>query len=179
MKNKKERLTILDVDKPDILDRYIPSESTFWEEVCLEINYIYSTIRRFIHDFIYGVKNIVYYFPIIWNDRHWDYEYCIDLIEKKLRQMQIGIRKDDILADTNKVCEEIGDTLYLIHVYKNASDYYEMSQQDLLQKIKDEKNIDKKEDLVKEYYVGLYQYEERQWLNLWSSIYNNMRGWWN
>lgn len=179
MKDKKERLTILDVDKPNIFDGYIPKKYTLWEEFCFEVSHICDTIRIFFRNIYYGIQNLVYYFPTIWEDRHWDYEYCIDLIEKKLIQMRNGIRKDNILAETNKVCKEIDDTLYLIQVYKNASDFYEMSQQDLLQQIKDEKDCKKKEELVQEYYVGLYQYEERQWLNLWSSIYNNMYKWWD
>ena len=40
---------------------------------------------RYYHKYVkYGVKNLIYWFPIIWKDRSWDSSYIFDIMKHKL-----------------------------------------------------------------------------------------------
>ena len=61
----------------------------------------YYDIRRpivRIHDFIryeipYGVKNLIRWFPMIWEDRDWDFLYMLHLLKQKLVFMSDSIER--------------------------------------------------------------------------------------
>lgn len=36
---------------------------------------------------VYGIQNLVRWFPIIWHDRDWDHHYLLKLMEFKFRKM--------------------------------------------------------------------------------------------
>jgi len=41
---------------------------------------------RFYHKYLkHGIKNIIYWFPIIWKDRNWDDHYIFDILKHKLK----------------------------------------------------------------------------------------------
>ena len=40
-----------------------------------------------IGSFIISVKQLVYWFPVIWKNRWWDYEYMLDLMKHQLEYM--------------------------------------------------------------------------------------------
>lgn len=42
----------------------------------------------------YGVKNIIYWFPIVWQDRWWDHIFLYSILNHKLKQMEKGFRED-------------------------------------------------------------------------------------
>jgi len=42
-----------------------------------------------------GVKNIIYWFPIIWKDRHWDSHYIFDILKHKLKAQANYIGSND------------------------------------------------------------------------------------
>jgi len=42
-----------------------------------------------------GVKNIWYWFPIIWKDRHWDDHYIYEILQHKLKEQANYIAKND------------------------------------------------------------------------------------
>lgn len=44
----------------------------------------------------YGVGNLIQWFPLIWNDRDWDYIYWIEMNIKKLKRMENLIRNKGI-----------------------------------------------------------------------------------
>jgi len=37
--------------------------------------------------FITGIKNLIYYLPVIWKDRDWDFAYVNDILEVKLKKV--------------------------------------------------------------------------------------------
>jgi hypothetical protein len=45
--------------------------------------------------FISGVKNIIYWFPIIWKDRNWDGHYIFDILQHKLKAQAKYIATND------------------------------------------------------------------------------------
>lgn len=67
------------------------------QEALDELERIYKRKRkaRFIrffsglfHDFVYGIRNIFTWMPIIWKDRQWDQAYLYAILGKKLKRME-------------------------------------------------------------------------------------------
>lgn len=173
---KEKQLSILDVtEKPEWFDYKL----TTLEKIEVEIKYIYSKITSFWHNLTYGIKNLIYYFPIIWNDRHWDYEYMLDLLEAKIKQMRDGINKDNILANTDEYVKQMDDVLWHIICFKEASDRFEAMSQDKLIAIQNETDKSKKEELIRLYYTDSVNYEDEQWCSIWEKISDNGRHWWD
>ena len=52
------------------------------------IEFLFKDLKNFVYDFLYGIKNIIKFAPIIWKDRWWDYAYFEDLILYKLKDME-------------------------------------------------------------------------------------------
>ena len=73
----------------------------------------YTLIPFFKYDIKYGVKNLIVYFPVIWNNREWDYLFLYKLMEKKLQRMEYNIRTyghhvgNEKDANRIKECHEI------------------------------------------------------------------------
>ena len=74
------------------------------------ISYIYR-IKDFIPNIpsyiIQGIKNLIYYFPIIWNDRDWDHYFFHKLLRHKLNSMEKYFRHADIIMDSKKYADKI------------------------------------------------------------------------
>ena len=43
-------------------------------------------------NFCTGIKNLIVWLPVIWNDRQWDYAYFLKLMDKKLDLMETAFR---------------------------------------------------------------------------------------
>jgi len=48
--------------------------------------YLYR-IKRFPINLYCGIKNIIRWTPVIWNDEDWDWEYLANILEYKFRRM--------------------------------------------------------------------------------------------
>lgn len=56
----------------------------------------------------YGIKNIIKWFPVIWNDRDWDYRYIYEILHKKLELKEQFFRSDKThVADWEQTADEI------------------------------------------------------------------------
>jgi len=53
---------------------------------------IWHFIRYIPHNIRIGIKNLIIWFPIIWNDRWWDYAFLLLILRKKLQLMEDGFR---------------------------------------------------------------------------------------
>ena len=58
---------------------------------------IYDRTYDFVAGIIHGTRNLIRWFPIIWGDRNWDWEYLARIMIFKLRMME-----KDMLSE-NKV----------------------------------------------------------------------------
>jgi len=70
----------------------------------------------FVRNIKYGVSNLVNWFPIIWNDRDWDYHFIYIILHKKLKRMENSIRYAPFVnaekrADEIKLCVNLLDRL--------------------------------------------------------------------
>ena len=72
-------------NRPWIVKKYglIP---VWWNH---EGKYLHTTIKR-------GVKNLIYWLPIIWKDRHWDSHYIFEIMIHKIKAQSKWIGDRDI-----------------------------------------------------------------------------------
>ena len=70
-------------------------------------------VRYWPYDLKYGVQNLIAYFPLIWQDRNWDYRFLYEMMNKKLERMEHNIRTYghhvNSIKDANQIkeCHEI------------------------------------------------------------------------
>lgn len=53
-----------------------------WDKVSLWWNFEGRYYHKFLRE---GIKNIIYWFPIIWKDRNWDHSYIYIMLQHKLK----------------------------------------------------------------------------------------------
>jgi hypothetical protein len=58
-------------------------------------------------DFFRGVKNLKYWFKVIWNDRYWDSYYLFVILCHKLSDMEKNFRKNQITASSEEDADNI------------------------------------------------------------------------
>jgi hypothetical protein len=57
---------------------------------------------------ITGIKNLIKWFPIIWNDKQWDYYYFYKILYHKLKLMEEFWKSDEpVSAKTEKTAKQI------------------------------------------------------------------------
>ena len=49
-----------------------------------------------------GIRNIIEWFPVIYEDRWWDYSFLYSILRKKLSLMEKGFREDGICLNSEK-----------------------------------------------------------------------------
>ncbi len=78
---------------------------------------VWNNITKIWYNFKYGITNLIKWFPVIWMDRDWDYQYFYKITRKKLKGMENlhrfhGHHVDDIIvANQIKTCISIIDRL--------------------------------------------------------------------
>lgn len=67
-----------------------------------------------IRKFIKGIKNLIYYFKVIWNDNDWDYSFITDLLYVKLNKTyqrynnkRYFVGQEDNTVKPLRICVEI------------------------------------------------------------------------
>ncbi len=56
---------------------------------------LWDNIKRLPWNIRRGVKNLVYWLPIIWNDRPWDQVYFFKILAHKLLSIEHGLDRED------------------------------------------------------------------------------------
>jgi len=59
-----------------------------FEDIWLEVCWKWDKVTNFYYDFKYGIKNLIKWFPVIWNDRDWDFAFMFALLEKKFEHYE-------------------------------------------------------------------------------------------
>lgn len=72
-----------------------------------------------------GIKNIIDYAPIIFQDRDYDYEYLLTLMEFKLDRMHKFFDNSNISTEDATTAQQIKDTLDAFDKYKECEYQYD------------------------------------------------------
>ena len=84
---------------------------------------------RYYHKFLkHGVKNIIYWFPIIWKDRNWDHGYIFDILQHKLKAQSKYIGSNDNHTRAQYDAQRMNLCVNLMQ--KLQDDFYEMEYMD-------------------------------------------------
>ena len=69
--------------EPEKKETWLSKIQKWWEENIYEA-YIEETLY-FFRKIKLGIKNLIEWFPIIWEDRHWDDKYIFDILQHKIK----------------------------------------------------------------------------------------------
>lgn len=98
----------------------------------MNIRSIIQTIKDAPRNIKYGIKNLIKWFPVIWQDRDWDHYFLYVILHHKLKYMEKVFLSDDChvmsakqTAAQIKICINLLDRLIEDEYHENASiDYY-------------------------------------------------------
>jgi len=68
--------------------------------------------------FLIGIKNLIFWLPIIWKDRNWDYYYILKMLKHKLKLMD----KEQSCRYT-KICQTLIDRIQDDYYYNEMNQY--------------------------------------------------------
>jgi hypothetical protein len=71
-------------------------------------------ISDFIDNIPHGIKNIQYWFPIIWKDRNWDSDYIFEILKHKLKAQSEYIRNKNRHTSSKRDAEMMMTCVNLI-----------------------------------------------------------------
>ena len=71
------------------------------------IGILFSKIRSTYFNIKYGIENLIKWFPIIWNDRDWDYYFLIKLMRFKTEQMSKLHKEYGHCLDSSKYAKQL------------------------------------------------------------------------
>ena len=79
-------------------------------------------IRGFIRGLKRGIRNVIYWLPVIWKDCHWDYSFFLDIMRHKLEAMRLSAT--NWMSEGNeKIVDDIQEAIVLID--RIANEEYE------------------------------------------------------
>lgn len=94
------------------------SLTSWWNH---EGKYLHTTFMR-------GIKNIWYWLPIIWKDRHWDHRYIFEILKHKLEAQSRYIGERDVHTRAKRDSEVMMTCVRLID--KIGEEFYQMEYMD-------------------------------------------------
>ena len=107
----------------------------------MSINIQYRSIKT-------GIKNLIFYFKVIWNDRFWDSYFIYILLDKKLQQMENNWCVNTYAEgdeETKKIIISLRQKIKSIIEYDNYDDYK------------------KEQKLKRKFFLELYKNMDRLW----------------
>lgn len=96
---------------------------TWWENTKFEILYFFQEQKYKIRKIQRGFENFWKYKSIIWNDRWYDYDFLVRIIEYKIKDMESHWGVDTHYVDDEvekKLLQELSDILKQIEIIENS-----------------------------------------------------------
>lgn len=100
------------------------------------IHKIEKIIDFFRYDVPYGIKNLISWFPVIWNHRDWDAEYSLIMLRESLSRLNEVVKEDTWHLDAKKNEKDI---TICIECLKRLTGYNNFSYRDMVFKHHDKK----------------------------------------
>ena len=72
---------------------------------------------QFFKNLYYNIRRIIIWFPVIWNDRNWDYDYLFEILKFKIKQIRYRTEKLKMFDSWEhkvkymKLCEKLLDLI--------------------------------------------------------------------
>lgn len=154
-------------------------------------------VTLFRRDIPYGIRNLLVWFKVIWNDRNWDYHYIFVILRHKLNLMEKAIRNNNNHteaerdADQIKECVEILDRLINDVYFDLAYEEYHKKWGEIDFKVRDGRlelnnsNVQTPEDHEEERHdfknatMKEHVMKENDIHKLFALMRNNIQGWWD
>ncbi len=171
---------------------------------CDPFSKMMKSVQTKIRNVKIGIKNIIRWLPVVWNDRQWSYEYFWDIMYHKLFLMHDNFVKDDTHVDSEQTAKQIARCMELVDRFR--SDWYEQesinymekkwgelkmtsipvkNNEDVLQLHFSRPGVKTQDDEVKERAdsTRTHKWEQEQYEKdvdeLFSILKGNIRNWWN
>jgi hypothetical protein len=145
-----------------------------------------------------GIKNLIYYFPIIWKDRDWDQIYILEILKSKLDKMEkyirnygIGVESEndaDAMKYVINILNRIIDDVYMdeafIPFYEKYPDYdWTLKSEPCEDNPKFHRLINndtpEQKKLMGECFNKADKLEKEDYEKLFDFLKNNIRNWWD
>ena len=78
-------------------------------------------------NFFIGIKNIIQYFNIIYNDRNYDYDFLLELMYFKLKRMKIYFEQSKVSIQDKQTVKEINKAINALEKYRDCEYNYDFS----------------------------------------------------
>lgn len=140
--------------------------------------------------FFIGLYNLWYFRKVIWNFRHWDYQFNLELLTASLKYTVKGTKKR---GRRTKYISEMESVILMLEKVKSDKFIkeaerhvgYECKGFTFLEEVHGKDYVELKPRLgndpekSKEVIVLANKLEADNWNNLWDSIKTNMQKWWD
>ena len=93
-----------------------------FEEIKFELEYRYREIKSFIFSIKEGIKNLIYFFPVIWKYRWWDFEFFLDVVEHILQDYTKHYGEDSHFVGDKFTQKRACVLLKLLREYRESID---------------------------------------------------------
>ena len=116
-------------------------------------------------DIIQGIKNMIVWLPIIWNDRDFDYSYLLKIVRFKLKRMLPAIENGHYVG-CEKDAKRMRVAIELLDRQLDGAWYYE--------------NARLFGDVVSRRLINQWiKHENQDWDYLFDLLKKYLRGWWD
>lgn len=179
----KERRFAIKIGVEEVKNLVEAVDYWFHENILLPIRRTYDIIEANL-SLLYFVNK-----EQLWWD--WDYNFGYELMVWKLKRLKKRLAKDNIVAETDKICKEIEKAIYYWNLCNNPEIEVPRPQwmEDAMNKALEENNIieyvcnrtltPEQEQEEKEYYFKLAEVEEKGWKKFHETLKKYARGWWD
>jgi hypothetical protein len=96
--------------------------------ILTRIKWKLEEIRNIPRNLKEGITKLIYWFPVIWNDRDWDHIYIYNILEHKLKAQSKYIGSRDIHTRAQRDAETMMTCVRLLE--KDRDSYYELEHMD-------------------------------------------------
>jgi hypothetical protein len=83
-------------------------------------------LKNYFSNFKAGIKNLIKWFPTIWNDRDWDRSFITEILIRKLEFTRDYHLSDKAYStETSEIAEEIQEAIDKLHMTSDSWEFYD------------------------------------------------------